>query len=89
MSKILLYTQTYDTNREAIFYFKNKDSNIKYFIEFFDSILSFHNSTQDFVDLILKQYNHPYKAYTIMNGISYPQTFKKIINYACANDYKK
>lgn len=89
MNDTLVFTQTYGNNREDIFKWKLKDHNLNHFIHSFDGLISFHNSSIDYINHILATYKLPYKQLITFNNISYPKCFKHILEYAKNNNYKK
>jgi hypothetical protein len=86
---ICVFTQTYGNNRSELFDWKIRDSNLNFFIQQFDhSILSFHNSSENYRKEILKKYDI-YKEVMIFDNISYPKCLQNIINFVKDNKFKK
>lgn len=86
---ICLFTQTYGDARSELFDWKIKDSNLNFFIQQFDhSILSFHNSSENFRKSILQKYPI-YKENMVFDGISYPECLKRIITFVKNNNFTK
>jgi len=88
-NKVCVWTQTYSDYRSELFDWREKDKYLKHFISLFDhSILTFHNSSEDYIKNIVQKY----KAYTsifAINEVTYQQSLYYIVNAIKENGYDK
>lgn len=88
-NKICVWTQTYGDNRQEIFEWKNKDTNLNYFISQFDhSLFSFHNCSEDSKKKILS-FNFPYKETISYDHMSYQECFFATLKKLKSEGYTK
>jgi hypothetical protein len=86
---ICVFAQTHGDKRSKLFDWKIRDENMNFFISQFDhSILSFHNSPDEYRKDILKKYN-VFKETKIFNGIFYAQCIERIVEYVKENNFSK
>jgi len=86
---ICVFTQTHGDKRSKLYDWKARDENLNFFINQFDhSIMSFHNSPDEYRKEILKKYN-VFKEIKIFNGILYAECIKRIVDYLKENNFTK
>jgi hypothetical protein len=86
---ICVFTQTYGDKRSELFDWKIRDTNLSFFVQQFDhSILSFHNSSENFKNETLKKYDI-YDEVMTFDGISYPECLRRILDFVKKNHFKK
>lgn len=88
MNDVCVFTQTYGNDRGEIFDWKLKDENFNWFIQQFHSILSFHNTSDEFIENVISRYPIWDEIVTI-RGVNYTESFRKIIEYVKESNFTK
>lgn len=91
MRKICVFTQTYSDDRGELYKYHCKDqSDIDFRNQFDLNLYSFHNSSDEYVENLLKSdYFQTLKNLKVMrqNGISYTHSFKEALKFVYKNGF--
>jgi hypothetical protein len=91
MRKICVFTQTYSNDREELFKYHCKDqSDIDFRNQFDLNLYSFHNSSDEYVEKLLKcDYFQKIKNLKVIrqNNVSYTESFKEVLRFIYKNNF--